>query len=165
MMIEDARLGASFYIWLAVAAGVRELQPDQQVVGRSHRLTMLIYQSFAQSSDIIASMLIQQKLIRVCATVVSDGNRFAAPDQLGPASTEIPPAPFGQRCRFPVYSPVPSFHWMDREAITARLSVNIKRLCERRAVTFNHLGITWNGNAVFTQMTLKCCDIVNAAEM
>src|SRR5262252_10940423 len=152
MIIKDARLGPSFYIWLAVTSGVSQLQADQQVVSRAGSLSMLFDQCFAQPGQIIAGAFVYQKLIGICSSVVSYGNGLASPDQFRAASTEISPPMFGQICRLPVGGSIPSFHWMDSEAITDLSAVKFNRLPQRRVCALNHLGVARDRYIVFTYM-------------
>jgi hypothetical protein len=126
---------------------------------------MLVYQRLAQTREITTSVLVDQKLIWVCATLVKDGNRFASPDEFGAASSEILPPPKRQLARSSVRGAVPSFHRVDRESVPDLCAVQPQRLSERRIGSIAELSIAGNREVVFAEMTLKRINIVKAAEM
>ena len=98
------------------AAGVRQLQADQQVVGAAEVLAVGRQRASRRAAR-SASVLGEQELVGVGAAVVAHGDRLAAPDQLGPAQAEVPPAPPRQVGRPAVDGAVPALHRQDGEAI------------------------------------------------
>ena len=73
----------------AEAAGVRQLQADEQVVGAAEALAVGGDQRVAEVAIAARVVVVDQELIGVGAAVVPHGDRLAAPDQLGPAQAEV----------------------------------------------------------------------------
>src|SRR5262249_1025331 len=131
MVIKDTRFGPAFNVRLTITARMRQLKTNQQSVSRACGLTMLGQQHLTQARKVSPRVLGNHKLIRICATVMQHGNRFAAPDQLRATSPKIPPAPHRQLGWTTVRGAVPAFHRMNRETVSNRGSVETQRPSER----------------------------------
>ena len=70
MMIENARLGAAVRIGAAVAAGIRQLQTDQQAVVGAGGQAMLFDQCGAQAGQAFLGMRSRHQLIGIGASFV-----------------------------------------------------------------------------------------------
>jgi len=103
-------------------------------------------------------------LIRICAPAVTNGNRFATPDQLCAATSETLPTPQCEFRRISVQFCVPPFHRLDCDAITDMQSVCHQRLPQRRISTRKDLGITWNVDAERTQPRLKSRNVLDRGQ-
>ena len=70
--------------------------------------------------------IVDHQLVRIGAAVMPDGERFSAPDELGPAMAKPFPAPACQVGGLPQFGTVPTFHGQDGEAIAYAPSRDIK---------------------------------------
>ena len=105
---------------------------------------MFFDQNFSQPREALSRMIINEKLIRVGATVVPDGYGFSTPDELRAASAKVLPSTNGQLGRSAIGSSIPAFHRMDREAIAYLDSVKGQRFGERRRTPRHNLLIAWD---------------------
>src|SRR5579863_6154584 len=78
---------------------------------------MFFHERRAQRADGRLGAVSQEKLIGIGAAVVPDGDRFAAPNQLGAALAEAPPAAKREFTRLAGRRAVPAFHREDTEPI------------------------------------------------
>src|SRR5579872_6529350 len=115
--IEDARLGFVGGIGAAVAAGVGELEANDESVGAAHRALVLVDESGAHFGKAGASVRGDDDLIGIGAAGVIDGGGFAAPDKFGAALTEALPAADGVVGGIAVGGAVPAFHGVDGDSI------------------------------------------------
>src|SRR5580700_6485385 len=105
-----------------------------------------------------------QELIRIGAPLVTDGNRFAAPNQFRPAAPESLPTANGMFAGIAVACSVPPFHGLDSEAIANLEAFADDRLCQRRLCPANELVVAWNRQAQRIDMLPKLSNISNAAQ-
>src|SRR5215469_5424105 len=117
MMIGDDGFKPALVVGAGEAAGVRQLQTDQQILRAAEALAMLGDKRFAQLSEIGERIVIEQELMGIGSAVVADGDGFAAPNELGPAGAETLPASARQLTGPTVAHAVPALHRQDGEAI------------------------------------------------
>src|SRR5579863_4389838 len=130
--IEDARLGLSTGIGAAVAAGVGELEADEQAVGATHGAFVLVDESGAHAGDAITRVWGDDDLIGIGAACVIDGGGLAAPDELGAALAETLPSTDGVVAGIAVGRAVPAFHGIDGDAIADFDAAALNRFEEGR---------------------------------
>src|SRR5580700_9279680 len=119
-MVENARLRATLLVRTAVTARMGQLQSHQQ-------------------GQTCLRMRSCQKLIRIGAPLMTDGDRFAAPNQFRPAAPESLPAANGMFAGIAVACCVPPFHGLDSEAIANLDALADDRLSQRRPWPANEL--------------------------
>ncbi len=119
MMVGDPRFEA-FIVRAREAAGVGELQADEQIVVGAERFAMGVAAGGQQIGQAVAVARRGERLIGIRPAVGLHGGRFAAPDQLGAAQAEVPPAAQRVRRRRAIAVGVPAFHRMDAPAIADR---------------------------------------------
>src|SRR5262245_22787495 len=132
VMIEDARFELLFVVGPREAPRMRELQADEQVVARPASLFVRRGQNLSQLFEIGRRVVRRHQLVGIRAPVVTDGHRFASPNQFRPALAEIFPAADCQIGRLAVFRPVPAFHRQNAEAIADLEAVELIRLAQRR---------------------------------
>ena len=113
------------------SARVRQLQADEEVVGAAVAALMFLDQRFAQGGEIGERFLGQEQLVRLGPAVGAHGHGLAAPDQLGPARAEAPPAPQRPLAGPAVGFGVPALHRQDAEAVADGASADDERLGQR----------------------------------
>src|SRR4029077_16032973 len=131
MVIRDPRLEFFVIVRLAEPAGVRELQADHEAVERAERLAMGVLAFAEQRGQPGAVRRGGERLIRIRPAVRSDGGRFAAPDQLRAAESEVAPPPPRVLARRAIGIRVPTFHRMNAPAIADGESADRDWLGER----------------------------------
>src|SRR5690348_5320976 len=117
MMVENARFGPVLVVGMSEAARMRQLQSDEQIVTLAVALPVLGEQRFAQTGEIRKRLLVEKKLMRIGASVMTHGDGLAAPDELRSAGAEVPPAPACQIAGPAVARAVPALHRQDGKAI------------------------------------------------
>ena len=115
MVIDDDGLGPA--PGPGEAAGVRQLQADEQIVAAPELRLVRLHQGLPQLGQAAQVPFVDQELVGVRAAVGPHRHRLAAPDQLGAALPEADPAPASQRAGESALRPVPAFHGLDAEAI------------------------------------------------
>ena len=75
-----ARLHSEFIVWLAEAAGMRELKSDDEILGVCKSFTMGAYEGFAQFCQAGFVRFGDDELVGIGAAVRADGHGFAAID-------------------------------------------------------------------------------------
>ena len=131
--IEDARLGLVRSVGAAVAAGVGELEADDEVVGAAHGAFVLFDEGGAHAGEAVACVRGDDDLIWVRAACVIDGGGFATPDEFGAALAEALPAADGVVGGIAVGSAVPAFHGINGDAIADFYIATLDGFEERRA--------------------------------
>jgi hypothetical protein len=63
-------------------------------------------------------MLVDDELVGISSTVMSNGNSFAAPNEFCTAGAKPLPTPKGQIRGTAIGGGVPSFHWLRSDAIS-----------------------------------------------
>src|SRR5436190_4078262 len=138
MVVREARLRRAGRA--RPASGVCELQPDDEPFGVAVCIRVRFDEFGAQGREVVDGRRVDHELTRIRASVVDHCDRFAAPDELGPALAEASPSPPDQVGDGAVRPAVPSLHRQHREAVgdRARTRGTVgegERLCERpRAV-------------------------------
>ncbi len=134
-------------------AGMRELQADQQV----GLCLVLVHECLPECCQLAQVGLVDEQLVRIGAAVVPDSCRLAAPDQLGAARTEPPPAPQRQLARTAIRGPIPPFHGQDGETVADHNAAGqVIRLRQRRASADLHLVVKGQIGPDLDQMPGKC---------
>src|SRR5580700_11139049 len=105
-----------------------------------------------------------QELIRIGAPLVTDGNRFAAPNQFRPAAPESLPSANRMFAGIAVACSVPTFHGLDSQAIANLDAFADDRLRQRRLWPAKQLVVAWDRQAQRIEMLPKLSDISNAAQ-
>src|SRR5438477_8948095 len=126
MPIRHARLQTSFVIRFAESAGVRELKTDDEVVRVPAAFLVRANENLTQFGQILPVFLDDDKLVRVRASVGTDGHRFAPVNQLRTALAEALPAPADFLRSAPRRRAVPAFHRLDGPAIADALAVDCR---------------------------------------
>src|SRR5580704_15480747 len=117
MAVEDARLGLSTGVGAAVAAGMGELEADDEAVGAAHGAFVFFDERGAHAGEAVARVRSDDDLIGIGAACVIDGGGFAAPDEFCAALAEALPAADGVVAGIAVGRAVPAFHGIDGDAI------------------------------------------------
>ena len=117
MAIGDAGARPEILLRTGIAAGVRDLEPHQQVIRGSVPLSMSLPQRPEQLRvrGTIVRMVVE--LIRTVPGIPADGHGLSPPDQLGARPTEVHP---------------PSPHEIGRLAVHGLLHL-LRRVCLQRA--------------------------------
>src|SRR5580700_1966547 len=105
-----------------------------------------------------------QELIRIGASLATDGNRFATPNQLSPAAPESLPSANRMFAGIAVACSVPPFHGLDSEAIANLDALADDRLCQRRFWPAKELAVRWDRQAQRVDMLLKLSNVSYAAQ-
>ena len=132
MAVEGAGLQGRAGVGAAEAAGVGELEADAEVVGVAEAFAVGVDEGLAQGGDGGQRGLVEQELVGVGAAVVADGDGLAAPDELGAAEAEAPPAAGSQRRGAAVEFAVPALHGQDAPAVADGAEVGVEGLGEGR---------------------------------
>src|SRR5947207_11217731 len=117
MPIQNSRLGLVSPMRPAIAARMRQLQSDQQVVLGAHGLAMLLGKHRAKFCEIGMSTGCNHQLIRIGATRQRHCYSFASPDQFRATLSKSSPPPKGVLAWMPVRRSVPALHGIDRDAV------------------------------------------------
>src|SRR5579875_1079830 len=121
-------------------------------------------QHFAEVGEIGECVIAQKQLMGIGPAVGANGDSLAAPDELGPAGTEMPPAPPRQLAGPTVARAVPALHRQDGEAIANPNAVYFIRLRQRGIWAATQFLIERDGDAQRRQMSaeilcgFKLCD-------
>ena len=89
-------------------------------------------QRFAQASQVGQCVFVNNQLIGVGASLMSDCNRFPTPDQFCATDTKALPAPKGVLAGATLCATIPAFHRQNGEAIANGLEFVRKRLRQGR---------------------------------
>src|SRR5215831_7132902 len=159
MAIENPGFCPVFGIGPAVSARMSQLQTRDQfrTAGGKQRL--------AEMREAGTGALINEKLIRIRASIVTDSDCLSTPDQLRPAEAEIAPALKGEIAGASVRSPVPAFHRLDGEAVSDLEAAGSKRPAERRLRSGTQFAIAGNCNVVLPEMGLKSVNTPEASDV
>jgi len=98
-----------------------ELKADQQV-GAGPLYLVFGNEGLPQAGQLTQVRLVDQQLVRIGPTIVADGHRLPAPDQLRATRAEPAPAPQRQFARPAVSRPIPTLHRQNRETVADRHS-------------------------------------------
>ena len=120
----DAGFEAGLVVGLAEAAGVGELEADDEVVGGAVALLVLGDEGFAEPGEAGLVGLVDDELVGVGAAVGPDGHGFAAEDELGAALAEALPAAEDVGGDAAGGGAVPAFHGVDGAAVAEALAVD-----------------------------------------
>ena len=131
VVIENGRRGLVLAIGPAKPPRMRQLQAEEQVVGGAELLAVRRQEDVAEFGHASAVFLACHKLVRVGAALGCHGECLPAPDELGPAAPEIPPAPARQIARLAVFSPIPPFHRLNGKAIADADAAGVRGLGQR----------------------------------
>ena len=136
---------------------MRQLQADVQVaIGlRAEALAVRSHQFLAQRRQGRLRGRCDQQLIRIGTAVVPDRHGLAAPNQLGAAPPEVPPAPARQFARLAARRAVPALHRQDAEPVADRDAVDGDGLGERRAIGRRKLIVEFERNGRPIEMRAK----------
>src|SRR6185437_8012227 len=104
------------------------------------------------------------QLVWIGATRVADCNRFSTPNQLRATLSKAVPAAERAVGWLAIGGAVPSFHWLNRDAIANRDSGTSQRLDQRRIYAGEWLLVTWNVHAEEPQMLPKALGIVHSCD-
>ena len=163
MRVGHARLGAIGSVRPREASRVRELQPDQEIVGRVRAKPFAVRadELVAQRTDRPLRALVEHQLIGIGPAVVAHGNRLAAPHQLGAALSEVAPAAAREIAGLAIRGAVPPFHRQDAEAVADDRAVDLQRLAERRRL--DEIAIEAEGNVRGCEMRANASAVFSVA--
>ena len=99
------------------ATGVRELQSDQQVVGRPEALDVCVHEDAPEVGEVAGRVRADAELVRVGPALRRHRHGLAPPDQLGATTAEPRPAASDQVGGPAVAGAVPALHRQDRPTI------------------------------------------------
>ena len=116
-----------------VAAGMRQLQTDKQIIVAGARLAMSRAGLAQQPLDGAGVGRTHQELTRVGPSLGDDGTRLA-PDQLGPAGAEAAKAAERELARRAVERGIATFHWLDREPVADEATAHVDGAEKRREI-------------------------------
>src|SRR5580692_3379500 len=128
----------------AVTARMRQLQSDQQPVIGSRNLAVFFNECRLELRQTCPCVRSRQKLVRICAPLLTNGNRFASPDQFRPAAPESLPAAQRMFAGVPVACSVPPFHGLHGEAIANLDAFANNWLRQRRLCSAKEFGVAWD---------------------
>ena len=103
----------------AVAARMRELNGDEQIVRRTPLLAMQLADAREQPRELRHIVRRNPKLARIGAAVFAHGGSFK-PDELGAAAREAFVAAPGQLAGTAIQRPVAAFHRLDGDGVARR---------------------------------------------
>src|ERR671922_387326 len=146
MVIKNARLGPIVRMRPAESPRVRQLQSDEQPILGTCHLSVLLDESLLQSTQAIACVRRNHKLIRVGPRFVRNGNRFPSPNEFRPALPKTLPAARGKLARLSVRGAVPALHWLNGDAVADLDSIACKRRQKWRGSSLENAGIARNRN-------------------
>src|SRR5579883_2195264 len=155
MTIGDYRFEPALVVGAGEAAGMRQLQANQQILRAAKALAMLSDKRFAQLSEIGERLVIQKELMGIGPAVVADSDGFAAPNELGPACAETLPAPARQLAGPALARAVPALHRQDGKAIADGDYVHNARPFQGRIRAVKQLLIERDVDAQSGQMSAK----------
>ena len=118
---------------VGVAAGVGELDGDEQVAGRAPFLAVDAAHHFDEAGELAHGRAVEHHLAGVGAAVGADGGGLE-PDELGAAAGEAFVAPPGEFLGAAVERAVAAFHRKDHEAVRQPETAAIQRLGQRRKI-------------------------------
>src|SRR5271168_3122538 len=153
----------TFLVRTAVTPRVRQLQSDQKPLIRSRNLSMFLEQRRFQPCQSCFRLRSRQKLIRIRAPFMADGDGFAAPNQFCPAASESLPPANRMLAGIAVASTVPSFHRLNSEAIADPNAFAKNRLRQWRFQPVKKLLIARNGQAQCVEMCSEPSDTSNSS--
>ena len=165
MVIGDDGFELAVVVRLAEAAGMGELQPDDEIVVVSGRLPMRGDHGVAQARDLALAVAGHGELLRIGAAVGPHRAGLSAPDQLGAAEPEAAPAPFGIVRRLAVTLAVPALHRMDRQAMADLHAVDFDRGRQWRVPAMRDDVVARHLDSEGLQVIAKARDAVKRASL
>ena len=142
--VRDSRLGAVLAVRPREAAGVRQLQPDQEARAGAEAPLVRFHERAAQAVEAAEGMLGREKLVGVGPALLAHRDRFAAPDQLGAALAESTPALQGQLSGIAVGLAVPALHRLNHPAIADLQPGHLERRRQRGVLGAQDLVVDGN---------------------
>jgi len=124
---------------------------------------MLQDETFAKSSQPIVCMRRGNKLVWVCTPIVTDGNRFPAPNQFATALTETFPPPHRALSWISIRGAIPAFHRLDGDSISNLERADYERCLQWRFTSRNKLVIARKIQGQTLQMLFEARDILHTA--
>ena len=154
----------SFTLRLRPAAGVRELQAHQQVIGRPEALDVGVYEDAAELGEVPGRVWPDTELVRVGPTTRAYRHSLAAPDQLCSALAEPRPPAANQVGGPTIGGAIPALHRQDRPTVTnnqgARGTVPyFEGLRQGGAGADDHLRIERQVDTERSQVPGECCGV------
>src|SRR5690349_11102951 len=96
---------------------------------------MFLQQHGTEVGEIFTRVCRSYQLIGIRTAFLQHGDGFSAPDQLGAASSETPPASDGVLSRTPVAGSVPAFHGLNGDSVPKSDFAPHQWLRQRRSLT------------------------------
>src|SRR5271167_461520 len=127
-------------------------------------MTVLHNERFLQPRQSCLCMRSRHKLIRIGAPLVTNSDRFAAPNQFCAAAPKSLPSAKRMFAGIAIRHSIPAFHRVHREAIANLDSLADDGLRQRRLGAANKFGIARNLQAQRREMLLEMRDVSNAAQ-
>ena len=148
------RLGTLVPVGLRKTARVGQLKPDVEIGVRTgaEPLDVGRDQLLAQPRDGRKGSGGQHQLVRVGASIVANGDRLAAPDQLRAALAEVLPAADREIGRLAAGRAVPPFHRQHAEAVADAHVTDLEWVGKRRRTGRGQLAIEVEPDAGCRQM-------------
>ena len=126
MAVGHAGFPALLVVRAAEAAGVRQLEADDEVVDRTPAGEVLGLEDADEFGDAGAVLLVEDELVHVRPPVGAHGHGLGAADQLGAARAEALPASLHLLGDAAGGRAVPAFHRMDGDAVADGLAVDLR---------------------------------------
>ncbi len=130
--VQNARLGTPFLVRTAVTARMRQLQSNQRPSSDPETWRCSAMSAAFNIAKPACVCEAANKLIRIGAPFVTDGDRFAAPDQFCSTPPESLPSAQCMFAGIAIGRSVPAFHGINREAIANSNSFANDWLRQRR---------------------------------
>jgi hypothetical protein len=121
----NARFETFLIVRTAKTAGVGQLKADDEIVDCSVVLPVSVEQSLTQLCDSFLILAREDQLIRIGAPIRTNGHRFAAVDHLSAAFAESRPTAEHVVCDPAGGRSIPTFHWLNGDAIANCLSTDL----------------------------------------
>jgi len=103
------------------------------------------------------------KLVWVCTPIVTDRNRFPAPNQFAPTLAETLPPPHRGLCWISIRGAIPAFHGLDGDSISNLERVDYKRRLQWRLTSRNKVFVARKIQVQTLQMLFEARDVLDTA--
>jgi hypothetical protein len=142
MPVGDAWFGKVMPVGTAESSRVSQLESHIKVIRRTALFRMSLLQLAQQVLKGLKRVILKQELVRICAAIMTDRDRFPAPDQLSATQTKMTPPPECELRGKSLWSPIPPLHRVDCPTVSDLATGIVNGLCQRRLWSALNLVIT-----------------------
>ena len=104
-----------------------------------------------------------KELVRIGTPILAHRKRLSAPDQLGAADPEAPPAPQGELPRIAVLGSIPALHGLYHPAVRGGFPADFQVFRQGRFARAEDFVVDWNIRAESVKMPTKAVDTAMGA--